>query len=228
MAVENLINELAADLDGYATNRRFPRELSRDEAAEVAAFLHEQIDRGVEARDQAIAKSSATLACTRGCNRCCEEPIMVFRPESAQVARWLARPENAAARDWFVAAYPAWKERIGETLERLSQVFVAEPTRYVAEHVSAWRAGVLCPFNREGDCTVYPVRPYVCRAAHALETNEHCGGESTTPATRATFVPLDQFIARARRLIVAAHNAMPGDRGRVGALPHTVFAMLAT
>ena len=226
VAVEKLIGELAADLEGYAANRKFSRQVALDEAAEVAAFLQEQVDKGVEAREQAIARSDTKLACKRGCNGCCEEPIMVFRPEAARVALWLEQPENAEIKEAFLAAYPGWKERIGDIDDKLSQLFVADPQNYIAHHVDAWRKGVLCAFNRNGDCTVYAVRPTVCRTGHALETNEHCTGASETPATRATFVPLDSFVARSRKLIVATHNATPGDRGRPEALPHAVYAML--
>lgn len=226
MAIDNLIGELAADLEGYATHRKFPRRVQLQEAAEVAAFLQQQVDSGVEVRAAAIARSSAKLACTRGCNGCCEEPIMVFRPESARVGHWLAQPENVAARDAFLAAYPDWKARIGDLADKLSALFETDAANYVAHHVDVWRQGVLCPFNRDGDCTVYAVRPIICRTAHALDTNEYCSGASETPATHATFVPLDNFVARARRLLMATHNATPGTRGRPQALPHAVYAML--
>lgn len=226
MAVETLINELAADLEGYAANRKFPRKVALDEASAVAAFIHEQVDQGVEARAQGIARSGAKLACARGCTGCCEEPIMVFRPEAARVAQWLARPENEGARTDFLDAYAAWNERIGDTSRKLSELFVSEPRNYVAHHVNAWRVGALCAFNRDGDCTVYAVRPTVCRTGHALDTSEHCSGASETPATRATFVPLDDFVARTRRLLIATHNATEGTRSRPEALPHAVHAML--
>jgi len=226
VAVDKLIEQLGADLEGYATYRKFPRKLRLDEASAVAAFLHEQVDMGVDARAEAIARGDAKLACTRGCNGCCEEPIMVFRPEAARVWRWLARPENQDARAAFLAAYPEWRARIGESADKLSELFATDAEHYVAHHVDAWRKGVLCAFNRDGDCMVYPVRPIVCRTGHALETNEHCSGASETPATRATFVPLDDFLARTRRLLVATHNATRGTRGRPEALPHAVYAML--
>lgn len=226
MAVETLINELAADLDAFATNRPFPREVPLSEAAEVAAFLHEQVDMAVAARDEAIARANVKLACKRGCNACCQEPIIVTRPEAARVAQWLARPENAEAKAAFLAAYPAWNERIGKASAELAHRHVLDPENYNAHHIETWRHGVTCALNRDGDCLVYPVRPSVCRTGHALETNEHCSGAAETPATRATFVPLDQFVSRARRLLIATHNATAGDRWFPEALPHAVHAML--
>ena len=151
---------------------------------------------------------------------------MVLRPEAARVARWLAEPENADARSAFLAAYPDWKARIGETVDKLSELFVTDATNYVSHHVDAWKKGVMCAFNRNGDCTVYPVRPISCRTSHALETNEHCTGAAEASAIRATFVPLDQFVARSRRLLMATHNATEGSRGQPTALPHAVYALL--
>jgi Fe-S-cluster containining protein len=226
VAIDKLIGELGADLEGYATTRKFPRKVPLEEAVEIAAFLHEQVDRGCEARAEAIARSDTKLACERGCNGCCEEPIMIFRPESARVAMWLEQPENAEVKAAFLEAYPVWKEQIGAVTDKLSQLFMSDPQNYVAHHVDAWRKGVVCAFNRNGDCSVYPVRPTVCRTGHALETNAHCKGASETPATRATFVPLDSFVVKARRLLLATHNATRGARGRPEALPHAVYALL--
>lgn len=228
MAVEALINELAADLEGYETNRAFPREVTLGEAAAIATFLHDQVESGTEARAQAIARAGAEVACTPGCNACCMEPIMVFRPESARVAQWLEQPENAEARAHFLAAFPAWNEAIGEMSDQLSVLYFSDPERYVANHTAAWREQVMCPFNRDGACSIYPVRPTVCRNAHALDTAERCSPDAGQPATRATFVPLDQFMANARRLLRATHNATAGQRWLQRALPIDVHEMLAS
>ena len=93
-------------------------------------------------------------------------------------------------------------------------------------HVEGWKKGVLCAFNRDGDCTIYPVRPIACRGGHALTTSEYCSGAATRPAARATFVPLDQFISRTRKLLAATHNAMGAPRGRVEALCDVVHDTL--
>src|SRR5512140_301468 len=128
--VEQLMNELASD-PAYATGeRKFPRRVSLDEAAEIAASLQDEVDKGVEARAAGIAAKGLELACKRGCNGCCEEPIMIFRPEAARVARWLDLPENAEARAAFRAAYPAWRDRVGDTPAKLSAKFANDPGAY--------------------------------------------------------------------------------------------------
>src|ERR1041384_4842833 len=100
------MSELASD-PGYATGeRKFPRRVSLDDAAVIAQALQDEVDKGVEARAAAIAAQGQVVACKRGCNACCEEPIMIFRAEAARVARWLDQPENAETRAAFRAAYP--------------------------------------------------------------------------------------------------------------------------
>jgi Fe-S-cluster containining protein len=224
--LDQLVGELASN-PGYATGHaRFPRRVSLDEAGRIAGVLQDEVDRGVDQRAAMIDAQGWQLACKRGCNGCCEEPIMVFRPEAARVARWLDRPENGEIRAAFRAGYPAWRDRQGDTPARLSATFAADPARYVDAHKAAWARRILCAFNVDGACSIYPVRPIVCRLAHALDTSEHCRGGATQPAHRASFVPLDQFVATTRKLLAAAHHAARGPKGRVEALCTAVYELL--
>jgi Fe-S-cluster containining protein len=221
-----LVGELASDPAYASGQRNFSRRVSLDEAARIAAMLQDEVDNGVDARQQLIDRENWQLACKPGCNSCCEEPIMVYRPEAARVARWLDRPENAEARAAFRAAYPAWRERQGSTPGRLSTIFASNPDGYVQAHKDAFARRILCAFNVEGKCTIYPVRPIVCRIAHALDTNENCHGGATEAVHRATFVPLDQFVTRTRALLSAAHHAARGPKRRVEALCTVVYELL--
>ncbi|HMG21314.1 MAG TPA: hypothetical protein VK607_08365 [Kofleriaceae bacterium] len=224
--LDQLVHELTSD-PAYATGeRRFGRRVSLEDAARIAGRLQDEVDRGVDARAEMIAAQGWEVACKRGCNNCCEEPIMIFRPEAARVARWLDRPENAEVRAAFRAAYPAWRDRQGDTPARLSATFANHPESYVQAHKDAWAKRILCAFNVDGACSIYPVRPINCRTGHALDTSEHCHGGATHPAHRVTFVPLDQFVARTRKLLAAAHHAARGPKGRVEALCNVVYELL--
>ncbi|HEY1553932.1 MAG TPA: hypothetical protein VGF94_03810 [Kofleriaceae bacterium] len=216
--VDALIADLAAG--------KLDRKLALDDAAALAARLHDELDRGVAERAAMIEAKGWRLACQLGCAHCCEEPVMVHRPEAARVARWLDRPENAAARAAFRAAYPAWRDRQGDTPARLGDVYARDPASYVDAHARAWAKRVLCAFNVDGACSIYPVRPIVCRTAHALDSNAGCIGGTVEPRQRATFVPLDQFVARTRGLLAAAHQAARGPKGRVEALCAVVYELL--
>jgi hypothetical protein len=97
--------------------------------------LQDEVDRGVEARAQRLAVQGLELACKRDCNGCCEEPIMIFRPEAARVAHWLDQPENAEAR----AAYPAWRDGVGDSPAKLSAKFAGDPGSYTRVRRGSWR-----------------------------------------------------------------------------------------
>lgn len=223
--LNELLTELASD-PAYATGKKkVPRPVSVDDAVTIAAGLQGEVDQGVEARSVQIAAQGMALACKVGCNGCCQEPIMVFRPEAVAVVRYLRRHEHAAALEAFLAAYPAWKAAVGDTPQKLGDL-TADPDRFLAAHVAGWRKQVMCAFNQDGACMIYEVRPITCRGAHAVGTSEHCHGGSPVPAKRVNFVPLERFIDRTRGLLGAAHHAIGGPRGRLEALPNIVHHLL--
>ncbi len=209
-----LVDELASD-PRYSNGRKsFPRTVTPDDALWIAEGLAREVDRGCSLRAEAAAKKKIVIACHRGCNGCCEELVLVSEPEALRVARWLSAPANHAIRDAFLAAYAGWRERVGDAPERLATLADAtDQTLYDAAHVAQWRQRVMCAFNRDGDCSVYEVRPLACRNGHAVDTSERCSGANQgAPATRLQFVPLDEFIVRSSRLLRATGNAL-GKRG---------------
>jgi len=225
--LDSLLDELGEHMLEYIGGKKFPRKLRFDELSAIAERMQSETDKGVALREHKIVEGGDVLACRQGCNGCCEEPIMVFQPEAARVWRWLQLPANKAARSAFLAAYKPWKARVGATLDELSKLF-DDDENYLAAHTAAWRLRALCPFNVEGDCSIYPVRPVVCRTGHALTTSEFCHGGTDKPAQRVDFVPLDEFVLNARRLMLAAHNATRANpRGRPQSLPEAVHALLS-
>jgi hypothetical protein len=225
-----LVHQLRADV-GYATGeRRFPGTVTVDDAADMADVVHEQMDEGAVARARLAADHGVTLACGRGCTGCCEEMVIVSLPEAHAVARWLARPENAERRAWFVENYPRWRQAAGDAPERLATLTVRNHDReaYAAAHVEYWRRRNLCAFNQGGDCTIYPVRPLVCRDAHAVGTSERCYGDYAggEPAGHVRFAPLVEFLAKSHHLLQAAHNALADEPNRHEALCAAVHRLL--
>jgi len=223
------MEDLLSD-DAYVSGRRrYPRTVGEDEAIAMARHFQGEIDRGTAAREVAAKKAGASIACGPGCNGCCCELVLVREPEALAVARWLELPENAAAKAAFLEAYPRWKAAVGEAPERLTELqHSGDAKTYGEEHVKYWRRGILCAFNRDGMCSVYPVRPIVCRNAHAVETSERCDPKNTSGkgATRLAFKPVDDFVQLSRRVLQSAHNAVRGLKARQDALCDAVFRLL--
>jgi Fe-S-cluster containining protein len=228
-SIQELLRELAAD-NGYNTGaKQFPRRVGDDEAVELARHLQSQVDRGVESRAEYAARRNDVIACARGCNACCDFLVMIYLPEAKSVARWLEQPENAATKAQFLAAYPRWRERIGEGPELLGDLAVAGKTEeHTAAHVAQFKKRAQCAFNHEGDCTIYAVRPVLCRAHHAVETAEHCRADDSSgiPARRLIYKPLDQFVEKSTAFLRVAQHAMGGPVNRPLALCQAVYELL--
>jgi Fe-S-cluster containining protein len=151
--------------------RRLPVVQAQD-AAGLIAMMHEQLDQAIERRSADVAETGVVIACQRGCHACCYYPVVTSEAEAVAVAQWLIQPENSLVRERFLAAYPAWRAAHGATIEALVATDSKDDrVRACADYFS--QRGV-CPFNHDGDCTIYPVRPALCRITHAVGSSEKC------------------------------------------------------
>jgi Fe-S-cluster containining protein len=151
--------------------------IQRADAAGLIGVMHAQLDDAISRRD---AQIKARIACARGCNGCCRSAVLLTEGEAVAVAEWLRQPEHADARARFDAAYPAWRDALGDLVGQAGDQRDTEQTRAWCLLVQQRQA--LCAFNNDGACSIYPVRPALCRKAHALDTNEHCGSDGTQVA----------------------------------------------
>lgn len=215
----------------YATGAEaFPGAVRPEDAAAIAADLHLAIDQGVERRAEAVVKEGSTIACRAGCTSCCEQLVGVWAGEADLVAAWLEEPEHAGERAAFLAAYPRWLEQSRAPIERVAERTAArDADGQRAALVAHWRQRILCAFNRDGLCMVYPVRPTVCRTCHALDTAERCvpDDEHGSAAESLHFVPLERLLAKAEVLQRAVHNARGAGRATPLVLCGAVHARLS-
>lgn len=223
-----LMNELSRP-DHVSGRRAYPRTLDPADATFISASLQDAVDDGCRVRERKIVEDGSVLACGPGCTYCCEQPILVWLPEAMLVADWLSRPENQEARDAFLEAFPAWNARVGADTARVG-VVTAEGDRLKTLRVflKVFQQRVLCAFNRDGRCTIYPVRPIICRHHHAVDTSEHCNADDESDGHRrfVTFKPLDDFIDRALRLNQSMHHALGAPRAQTLALCTAVQELL--
>ena len=223
-----LMNELS-NPDFVSGRRSYARTLDPDDATFIEGTLQQAVDDACEVRAKKIAEDGMKLACGAGCNYCCEQPILVWLPEAMRVAEWLRRPENAGALQAFLEAYPVWRERIGADTAKVGEATATgDRVATLRVFLAAFQKRVLCAFNQGGQCTIYPVRPIICRHHHALETNEHCNADDESEGHRGfvVFKPLDDFVERARMLNTSMHHALGGPKKQTLALATTVYELL--
>ena len=97
-----------------------------------------------------------TLDCAPGCAFCCYHPVDITPPEAFAIAAYLQTTLTPAAGDATYARIAAHADRIsGLSYE---------------EHA---RARIPCALLVDGRCSVYPCRPFACRAWNSTSA-AHC------------------------------------------------------
>ena len=209
------LDDVIDDLAQAAEGRRALPVLQPAEAAAVCTLFAGQVDKGMDALERAAAAAGRPLACRAGCADCCRSLPAIYAGEAVTIARWL--DDHAEARAGFDARYPAWVAALGDLVDAwrdaAARADVADGERIATE---ARRRGVMCAFNDGGRCTIYEVRPLVCRTAHAVDTSARCAPDATEPVLAWTLPALEAYLDRIRPLLIAMHHAL-GER--TGAAP---------
>jgi hypothetical protein len=156
--------------------------------------MHAQLDEAIARRDAEIGDR---MACHHGCNSCCNSPVLVSEGEAIAISEWLRDRADVRAR--FDAAYPAWRDKLGD----LGQGDARDPLWLG----NVQRRHVMCAFNHDGGCSIYPVRPALCRKTHALDTNANCASE-TVAAKCYQHPETEELYESQRPLRFALHKAL--------------------
>jgi len=118
-----------------------------------------------------LARAEAgSVACAAGCDHCCHQAVGVTPPEAFAIVDHLKRSLSAFALESFAA-------RIAERVERTHGLTADQ----------RFSPDLPCPFLASGQCTIYEVRPLVCRGMNSLDAGE-CEQRLRDPEARARFV----------------------------------------
>lgn len=116
----------------------------------VISFVS-NLQRSVSRVIQTAIDQGVGVACKAGCNHCCRARVEVTAPEIFLIVREIeARPT----------------EELNQFIQRL-KIHAAMP--YEA---TAWNQRTPCPFLTNDLCSIYDVRPSVCRKAHSLDVRK--------------------------------------------------------
>lgn len=97
------------------------------------------------------------IACQPGCNFCCFHQVEVTPPEALLLGHHVER--NFSEDE---------KLALAARLARSVNIKAGKSKQEIAQI----RQELPCPFLEGGKCRVYPVRPLVCRAMHALDAGQ--------------------------------------------------------
>jgi Fe-S-cluster containining protein len=136
------------------------------ELAFSAYFLADHLTRRFEA-EQDLPQP---VACREECDACCYNRVELTPPEALIIAHHIAGNFSAAEKEAVLA----------NLARNLARTQGQDPAA-----VAGMRAELPCPLLRDRRCSVYPVRPLVCRAMHGLD-RERCAGELSTGSLAAS------------------------------------------
>lgn len=208
------LDDLFDALGEAADGKRHLPVIQPGDASLVVGHFHAQIDVATAARARKVAASGHAIACKEGCSHCCRNVVIVFDGEAVAITEWLRQPEQAEVLAAFRAQYPAWRKQLDRILEAWDAA-MSTGNAGAAERVlmQAWKEQAMCAFNVGGNCSIYEVRPSICRSAHALDTSDRCLPTTTAPAVTYVYEPLEQYMAKIQPIILSLHAALRPDRG---------------
>jgi Fe-S-cluster containining protein len=127
------------------------------EIATSAFFLAEHLVRRLEAENPL----PQPLACQEGCDACCHNLVELTPPEALLIGHHINRYFSQVEKELVLA-------------QMAKNLTIAAGKTKAA--IAAVRRDLPCPLLRGRRCSVYPIRPLVCRAMHAL-SRERCEAE---------------------------------------------------
>lgn len=119
--------------------------------------VYDLVDGAVALADSYMARSPTSpeaLACGRGCNHCCHRPVGTTAPSVLRIA--------AALREQRTEA---------EFAQALARVVALDKKTHGMPWTLAERPPFPCAFLVDGACSIYEVRPLVCRAWNSADAD---------------------------------------------------------
>lgn len=119
--------------------------------------VYDLVDGAVALADAYMARSPTSpeaLACGRGCNHCCHRPVGTTAPSVLRIAAALRERQTEA-----------------EFAQALERVVALDNKTHGMPWTLTERPPFPCAFLVEGACSIYSVRPLVCRAWNSADAD---------------------------------------------------------
>lgn len=146
-------------VDGRAKERR-----------SLVLKVFQEVDEVVVVQLATLAEKGTPPTCSKGCSHCCRQEIRLPRAEAEAIAQWLEttapdmiddlRVKLRAWLDWYRSQYP---KLITKGIDRGDAFYSHGPQ---------------CPALVSDACSIYPVRPIVCRTHYVASPPDACRSDN--------------------------------------------------
>lgn len=124
------------------------------ETETVMMAIYAEIDTVVADELAALKADGITPTCGKGCGSCCRHFVVISAPEAEVLAAHVRRTYNAEQQQALRKRTKAW--HAWDTLLRTGD--------------NSGHHDACCPFLIDESCSVYSVRPSICRSHHAISS----------------------------------------------------------
>ncbi len=122
------------------------------------------------------------IACSAGCDHCCFNQVELTPPEALIIGHFVKQHFGPEERDLL--------------LSRIETSLAAKAGQGKRE-IARIRRELPCPLLQAQKCTVYPVRPLVCRAMHSLDAGQCASSLEAGDLTSAAYYAQRHELVRA-------------------------------
>jgi Fe-S-cluster containining protein len=132
------------------------------------------------------------IVCRPGCDFCCYLQVELTPPEALLLGRRIEENFSRDAKVRLLASLErSWNLKAGKSKQEIARI----------------RRELPCPLLRDRRCSVYPVRPLLCRAMHALDA-----GQCASASRSQDLAPVDHYAHRREFIIAIAKGLADGCR----------------
>jgi Fe-S-cluster containining protein len=142
------------------------RELVRERIGVVRAAM-QTCDDDIARELTVLAARGVVPSCSRGCAHCCSQEILVPRAEAEAIVDWLRA-------SWSTEQLDALKDRLRAWLAWHHGEFTRRVRAGEDRQTVAYEDGPGCAALRDGTCSIYAVRPTMCRMHYVDSPADAC------------------------------------------------------
>jgi len=147
-------------------------------------YIEEQHHLVEERLKSRVAAEGSQISCEKGCASCCYLCVIASVQECEAIVYHLYRHEEALKH--FLSSFKEWLGKVRAIRDVFEEIYRLAGKRFsgtisdaeeeaLGDALYTYRLqDIPCPFLKEGACTIYEVRPFVCAGLIATTPPEWC------------------------------------------------------
>ena len=155
----------------------------------VIQALEDSLIAGVGAQ---MAQAGRSISCKAGCAACCRQLIAVSIFEAEALSAWIRTLPEVRQQELASRFHQALlKLAAAGLIDRMvSEDWLAESETHHNLAIDYLYQRIPCPFLEDESCSIYPMRPLVCREYLVSSAPEHCYDPANQPVVT-VYLPLN-------------------------------------